>query len=70
VFWDDARGTSTFSLLAFTVGPDTNFVINSGLTTGLFYQFKVMAVNAVGESELSDSFSYIAADVPGKPGTP
>jgi fibronectin type III domain-containing protein 3 len=37
VYWDDARETAVFSLLAFTVGPDTNFIINSGLTTGLFY---------------------------------
>jgi hypothetical protein len=64
VYWDDARETATFSLLAFTLGPDTNFIINTGLTTGLFYQFKVIAVNAVGDSLISDSFSYIAADVP------
>lgn len=30
----------------------------------------MIAVNAVGDSLLSDSFSYIAADVPGIPGTP
>jgi hypothetical protein len=37
LYWDAGSGLASFSLLAFTVGPDTNFIMNSGLTTGEFY---------------------------------
>jgi hypothetical protein len=38
--------------------------------TGDFYDFKVTAVNRVGESASSDSISLIASDLPGKPAKP
>lgn len=45
-------------------------MLNSGLTTGVFYQFKVVAVNDVGDSEMSESHRYIAAAMPSQPGKP
>lgn len=69
VWWDNASG-SEFTLYAFTVGPDNTFEVNTGLIPGQSYSFKVIAVNLVGESLISDSASYIAAAVPGQPGKP
>ena len=64
VYWDNGDGLSVFSHLAYTFGPDTNFIVNSGLTSGVFYQFKVLAVNGVGESPSSNAENYISADGP------
>jgi hypothetical protein len=59
-----------YLLYAFTVGPDNIFLVNNGLTAGEFFSYKVIAVNAVGESPLSEVFTYIAAAKPGTPGKP
>jgi hypothetical protein len=40
-------------------------MVNNGLTAGVYYSFKVVSVNLVGESSLSDAFTFIAATVPG-----
>jgi hypothetical protein len=65
VYWDEGTGLSSYTLLAFTVGTQSTFTLNSGLTAGLWYQFKVVAVNAVGDSPFSLANAYIAAGVPG-----
>jgi hypothetical protein len=49
IYWDSGTGTSTFTEYAFTVNPTNSFLVNSGLTAGTFYQFKVAAVNLVGD---------------------
>jgi predicted phage tail protein len=49
VYWDDGL-QGAFTLYAFTVDPDNNFVVNDGLTAGVYYSFKVVSVNLVGES--------------------
>jgi hypothetical protein len=53
-------------MLSFTT--KLKFIVDTGLTTGTFYAFRVVAVNAVGDSPLSTLTSYIAAAVPGAPG--
>jgi len=68
VWWDNAG--SDYEQYAFTVGPDNTFEVNNGLTPGEWYSFKVIAVNLVGESVISDSTTYIAAAMPGQPGKP
>ena len=54
-----------FDLYSFTVGPDNIFLVNNDLQAGLYYAFKVIAVNAVGESPISDAYTFIAAGNPG-----
>jgi hypothetical protein len=36
----------------------------------VFYAFKIVSVNAVGDSIYSESFTYVAASIPGIPGKP
>jgi fibronectin type 3 domain-containing protein len=59
-----------YVLYAFTIGPENVFLVNNGLTAGELYSFKVISVNSVGESPLSDAFTYIAAAKPSTPGQP
>jgi len=59
-----------FSEYAFTNEPIASFLVNSGLTSGTFYSFKIVTVNVVGDSELSNAVTYIAASVPSVPGQP
>ena len=40
------------------------------LQAASWYSFKISAVNAIGESELTDSISVIAADLPEPPSNP
>jgi hypothetical protein len=70
VWWDSGDKTDTYTSYAFTVDPDTEFLVEEHLTSGVFYAFKVIAVNAVGASELSPPVTYVAASVPGAPGKP
>jgi hypothetical protein len=74
LYWDNAWGGS-FTLLKSSVGTTTEFstagtVTASALLDGLTYRFKVVAVNAIGQSILSDSVSIYAADVPDAPNAP
>ena len=70
VFWDNNTGTvDTVNAIA-TVNAQTLTYLKTGLTEGLFYKFAVLATNEIGESEVSDSASIIAATIPGQPQTP
>ena len=42
----------------------------AALKTGDTYQFRVAAINVVGDSQYSEVFSAIAATLPSAPGTP
>ncbi len=50
IYWDAGDRSDTYSEYAFTNNPDTNFIVDSGLTQGEFYAFKLVTVNAVGDS--------------------
>ena len=41
--------------------------ITSGINPGVIYQFRVLATNEIGNSNFSDTVSFIAAEVPGTP---
>ena len=68
IYWDSGTGSGVFSKYAFTTNPTNSFLVNNGLVSGTFYSFKVVTVNAVGDSLMSSAVSYIAASVPGVPG--
>ena len=70
IYWDAGSGSGVFSELAFTNSPTRVFLVNNGLTSGTFYNFKVVAVNVVGDSVQSNAVKYIAASVPSVPGKP
>jgi hypothetical protein len=70
IYWDSGDRTDTYTVHAFTVDPDTVFIVDIGLTAGEYYAFKLISVNAVGDSVMSESFTYVAASVPGQPGKP
>lgn len=70
IYWDAGSGSGVFSEYAFTNSPTNSFLVNSGLTSGIFYSFKIVTVNVVGDSLLSDAVTYIAASVPTVPGKP
>lgn len=50
-----------------TTNPTITYHTETTLTPGETYRFKVSAVNFVGEGEISDSISVIAADLPEAP---
>lgn len=70
IWWDSGDKTDNFTPYALTVNPDANFLVEENLVTGVFYAFKLIAVNDVGISEMSNSVTYVAASVPGAPGVP
>ncbi len=68
VYWDEGLGTGTYVALASTNAFTLSLVKSTGLTTGVTYNFKVTAHNAVGESAKSNPvLSVIAAKVPDAP---
>lgn len=60
---------TTFTQIAVT-GASTTSYQAIALTTGVSYEFRVLAVNDVGESLPSTSTPMVIATVPGAPGTP
>ena len=70
IFWDSGTGTDSFDAYAVTVNPDTNFIVDNSLTTGKFYQFKLVTVNDVGDSIQSEAVTFVAAAKPGAPSKP
>lgn len=42
----------------------TTYTVTEGITKGWLYHFKVLAINAVGESPVSESLTSLAAVVP------
>jgi hypothetical protein len=64
IYWDQGTGVWALSDPATVTYPDMTYT-KTGLEAGVFYKFKVSAVNDIGESELSaESPSIIAALVP------
>lgn len=62
-------GSGSFDVLSSTTNPD-KFFTHAGLTPGATYQYKISAVNAVGEGNQSSAFAAISSSLPGIPGTP
>jgi hypothetical protein len=66
VFWDSGSSSDWFDLLTSTTAGQLEWTV-SGLTFGVYYQFKVSAINAIEESDQSVSLLVIAATVPDAP---
>jgi hypothetical protein len=64
ILWDAGLGQG-FVPYAFTIDSETTFIANYGLTTGIIYAFRIISVNAIGDSLPSQQFVYVAAHVPG-----
>ena len=54
----------------FTKIPINQLILNHDLVGGNFYQFKIVATNAVGDSIFSPVFTIVAAAVPDRPLAP
>jgi len=70
VYWDEGAQNDAYSILTPSTGNGLTNTVNSGLSGGNYYSFKVLAVNDVGESEFSEVLTVIAGEAPQVPGTP
>lgn len=70
VIWDAGAGNSIFTTLASSTVGQTSYSTTASLSAGVYYQFKVIAVNNIGDSGPSQAISIIAATVPDEPFTP
>ena len=70
VTWDQGNGDSVFAELASSTFGQTSYVTDVTLTPGVYYQFKVIALNTIGSSPPSEAVSIIAATVPDPPNAP
>ena len=64
----DDNNDNVYSVVATGIGSTAH--IETGLSAGNAYRFKVRARNAIGYSVYSDVFTITAATVPSKPATP
>lgn len=68
VYWDQAIGT--YIVVGSSTSGQTNFVkalAADGSNAGKTYNFKVSALNSVGESPLSDAYVVVASTIPDPP---
>lgn len=74
MYWDSGNGDTFFSVLtSSTLGALSWTKDNSHLPElipGVYYQFKVSAINSIGESDLSPAISIVAATYPDPPSQP
>jgi hypothetical protein len=68
VYWDQGRGDNQYDYLSNTLGY-VAYTADS-FTPGLWYTFRVTAVNAIGEGPYSQSIAILAAEVPDAPTVP
>ena len=70
VEWDSGSNGATFAQLAESTFNTRKYKTQVSLSVGTYYQFKVIAVNAIGDSAPSEAVSLIAATFPDAPNTP
>lgn len=72
IYSNGGTGGTTFTqIVPDTAGIVSKYTITSGIQTDQVYQFKVAAVNALGDGALSEASPGIrAATVPSAPGAP
>ncbi len=70
VLWDAGRGNAIFDVLAASTFGQVEYTTTAALIPGKYYQFKVIAVNNIGDSAPSQAVSIIAATTPDPPKKP
>ena len=67
IYWNSGVDNGAFSLLSDTTLGQNSYTHQSGLTGGVYYEFKVVATNAIGDGGYSATIRIIAASVPDPP---
>jgi len=67
IWWDAGLRNDVFVLLQSSTGNLHQFVQSAGIVVNGQYTFKVQAINVVGASNFSQSFTIVAATLPGAP---
>lgn len=74
MYWDIGTGSNVFTQLASSTNNLTLWTKDNSnmplLVPGVYYQFKVSAVNLIGESDQSPAAKIIAATYPDAPSLP
>jgi len=70
VLWDKGLNGALFFELTASTFNTLSHKTQTVLTSGTYYQFKVIAVNSIGDSAPSESVSIIAATIPDAPNKP
>lgn len=67
IYWDNPNDALGYIVLASTTTPAFTYTA-SGLVAGSEYKFRIVALNIVGDSDMSLPTSIIAGTLPGAPG--
>jgi len=67
VFWNKGVNGGVYEQLSTSTLGKNNYTKQSGLTAGLYYDFKVRAKNAIGDGPYSSLIRIIAASAAGPP---
>jgi hypothetical protein len=67
IYWNTGIDNNAFGLLSSTTLGFITYTHQANITAGSFYEFKVVAINAIGDSAFSVKLRVIAASVPGAP---
>jgi Fibronectin type III domain len=67
VYWNAGIEGNSFGLLSSTTLGFITYTFQSGIVAGTYYEFKVVAKNAIGDSTFSTKLRVIAASVPDAP---
>ena len=67
VYWNGGIDNNPFGLLSSTTLGFITYTYQTGIVAGTYYEFKVVAKNAIGDSAFSTKIRIIAASVPDAP---
>lgn len=67
IYWDNGSSGSQFELLASTTLGMNSYFQQSGLEAGVYYTYKIRAVNHIGASPSSKSLKVVASSAPQPP---
>ena len=70
IYWDYASNGMGWAMIANSPLDSLVYTLNADVILGRTYQFKITAVNAVGDSSYSSSLSVISANFPSQPAIP
>jgi hypothetical protein len=67
VYWNSGIDNSPFVLLSGTTLGFITYTLQTSITPGITYEFKVVATNSIGDSAFSTKLRVIAASLPDPP---